>query len=170
MLMKVKPNQKGQALIELIIFLPLMFTVYALISGFANAINGSINQQKVTRSYFYFRVQNNSTVPKPDPEKTYSRFQQFGMYYLGWKEFFVDDNPMAPCYKVSIPLRGRSSDTCDEEYTEQDSLFMRVATVYGVCGATYSYRGSDETLFLIPDVAGAGFGAIVAPSGCLVQR
>ena len=60
-----KNNQTGQALIELIIFLPLMFMFYSMISGFANAINASINQQKVARAYFYYKVQNNSTIPKP---------------------------------------------------------------------------------------------------------
>ena len=67
LLMK-RSHQKGQALIELIIFLPLMFMFYSMISGFANAINGSINQQKIARSYFYYRLQNNSTIPKPDAD------------------------------------------------------------------------------------------------------
>jgi hypothetical protein len=164
----MKKNQKGQALIELIVFLPLMFTVYAVISGFANAINGSINQQKVTRAYFYYRVQNNSTVPKPDAEKTYSQFRQFGMYFVGWKLSFVDEMPMAPCYKVSIPMRSASSDDCQESYSEPNTLFMRVGTVYGVCGATYSYQG-PETIITIPDTANVSFSAIVAPSGCLIE-
>jgi hypothetical protein len=60
-----KLDQRGQALIELIIFLPLIFTLYGLIGGFANAINGSINQQKITRSYFYFRAQNSSNLVGP---------------------------------------------------------------------------------------------------------
>ncbi len=165
----MKLNQKGQALIELIVFLPLMFTVYAIISGFANAINGSINQQKFTRSYFYYRIQNNSTVPKPDKERTYSQFSQFGMYFVGWKLSFVDFQPMAPCYKVSIPMRSAPRDNCTESYSEPNTLYMRVGTVYGVCGATYSYRG-PETIIMIPDTANVSFSAVVDPSGCLTSR
>src|SRR5665648_323680 len=106
MLMKKKLNcQKGQALIELIVFLPLMITLYSVIGGFANAINGSINQQKVSRSYFYYRIQNNSTIPGIK-SGDYQNWRKFGMFYIGWKERFENaDQPVMPCYKISIPFR-----------------------------------------------------------------
>jgi hypothetical protein len=144
-----KIDEKGQALIELIIFLPLMFTLYAMIAGFANAINGSINQQKITRSYFYYRVQNNSTVPKPDKDNTFLRWGTFGMYFIGWKDFFVDSRPVAPCYQVSIPLQ---ADPCEQKYTQPSTLQIRVQTVYGICGATY--RKLDTFAVPVPDFRG----------------
>jgi hypothetical protein len=145
-----KADEKGQALIELIIFLPLMFTLYAMIAGFANAINGSINQQKITRSYFYYRVQNNSTVPKPDKNNTFLRWGTFGMYFIGWKDYFMqEERPVAPCYQVSVPLE---AEHCDQKYSQPNTLQIRVQTVYGICGATYHKR---ETFAVpVPDFSG----------------
>jgi len=146
---RMKMNEKGQALIELIIFLPMMFMLYSMISGFANAIYGSINQQKVTRGYFYYRVQNNSTIPKPDEEKTYQAWQQFGMFFIGWKEYFVGNSPVQPCYKISVPMKPADADKCEDKYSKQTSQFIRVGTAYGICGATFGKIGTSA--FFLPD-------------------
>lgn len=164
-------NQKGQALIELIIFLPLMFMFYSMISGFANAINGSINQQKITRAYFYYQVQNNSTVPKPSG--SWRDWRSFGMFYIGWKEKFasgdgVEGTPVAPCYKLSIPLAAAGNDNCAEKYTTPSTQHIRVQTVYGICGATYNRQ--DSFVLPIPDFNGGDFKTLIGPQGCyLVQ-
>ncbi len=156
-------DQKGQALIELIVFLPLMFTVYAVISGFANAINGSINQQKVVRGYFYFRTQNNSMIPKPIED--HAQYQRFGADFLGWKEFFGgNEQPMAPCYKVSIPVRAGNSDSCANQYSEPSSLYMRVGTAYGVCGGTYI--NVSNNISLLPDSRGLTYASVTSVDSC----
>jgi hypothetical protein len=161
-MMKSK-DQKGQALIELIIFLPLMFTVYAVISGFANAINGSINQQKVVRSYFYFRTQNNSMIPKPI--EGFTQYQQFGADFLGWKEFFGgNEQPMAPCYKVSIPMKASGTDSCANRYSEPSSLYMRVGTAYGVCGGTF--MNTSNNVVLLPDSPGMTYASVTSLQSC----
>ena len=167
--MKLIEQQKGQALIELIVFLPLMFMVYSLIGGFASAINGSINQQKVTRAYFYYRIQHNSTTPAPDyPDQIYKNWRQFGMFFIGWKVKFIgEDNPAMPCYKISLPISANKQDKCDESYSTQSSQFIRVGTVYGICGATYLNEGGNVTW--LPNSPSANYVSVVDPSSCLIQ-
>ena len=169
-----KNNQKGQALIELIIFLPLMFMFYSMISGFANAINGSINQQKITRAYFYYRVQNNPTIPKPDG--AWEKWSTFGMFYIGWKDMFTsgDDEaggqPLAACYKLSIPLAAAGNDSCAEKYTTPSTQYIRVQTVYGVCGTTYFRQDSTVRPLPTPDYNGGDFNILIKPEGCLLLQ
>lgn len=168
-----KNNEKGQALIELIIFLPLMFMFYSMISGFANAINGSINQQKITRSYFYYRVQGNSMIPKPDAGNTYMNWKTFGMFYIGWKEKFTSGsdesgNPISPCYKLSIPLAAGAADNCEEKYTSPSTMFIRVQTVYGLCGATYFRQ--DSSVLTIPDFKGAEIASVIRKESCYLAQ
>lgn len=159
-------EEKGQALIELIVFLPLMITLYSVIGGFAGSINGSINQQKATRSYFYYRVQNNSAIPGRKAGMEFSSWSQFGMYYVGWKQKFVGDgNPVMPCYKVSIPFKGSNSEKCDEPYNSDSTLWVRVGTVYGVCGATY--QNVNQYPVQLPD----GFnGVLFDQNSCTISQ
>lgn len=167
-MLKQRKNEKGQALIELIIFLPLMFMFYSMISGFANAINGSINQQKITRAYFYYRLQNNSTIPKPDSESTHSNWSTFGMFFIGWKDYFESQKPMAPCYQITVPLAAAGSDKCEERYTSESTMFIRVQTVYGVCGATY--WGDGSKVIQIPDATGMTYNQVTNSSSCTITQ
>ncbi len=171
--MKKIKNQRGQALIELIIFLPLMFMFYSMISGFANAINASINQQKSTRAYFYYRVQNNSTIPKPDKAKTFAGWKNFGNFFIGWKDYFEtgedeSGRPVAPCYRLTVPLAASGDDKCEGEYSKTSTLFIRVQTVYGVCGATYERH--DTVVQPVPDFSGGDFGSLINRTGCLITK
>lgn len=162
-----KKNESGQALIELIIFLPMMFTIYFLIAGFANSINGSINQQKITRAYFYYLLQNNSTLPQPDGN-THQAWGRFGMFFIGWREKFAEgsESPVMPCYEITFPMKAAANDHCEDKYKEDSSKFIRVGTVYGMCGTTYWTVGNivhwAENY--------ADFRAIVDPSSCLINR
>src|SRR6476661_10177366 len=124
--MKRLKNEKGQALIELIVFLPLMITLYSVIGGLASSINGSINQQKVTRAYFYYRIQNNSTIPSPKAGD-WNTWKKFGMFFIGWKDYFQDSStPVMPCYKINIPFKNSPQDKCEDSYSEQKTLWVRV--------------------------------------------
>jgi hypothetical protein len=173
MLMK---NQRGQALIELIIFLPLMITLYSVIGGFAGAINGSINQQKVTRSYFYYRIQNNSTIPGLRAVvNDMNSWSQFGMFYIGWKDYFKGGDesggqPVMPCYKISIPFKENPADKCEDRYTRPQTLWVRVGTVYGICGATY-LNGGNNQFFTLPDGGNANiFSQVISKRACIITR
>lgn len=168
-------KERGQALIELIIFLPLMITLYSVIGGFASSINGSINQQKVTRAYFYYRVQNNSTIPGPKTGEVVDTWRQFGMYYIGWRDYFKggDDaggQPVMPCYKISIPFKDNPADKCEDRYSQSQTLWVRVGTIYGVCGATYLNQGNNQ-FFTLPDGADKNaFQQVVDRSSCIITQ
>lgn len=166
--MKKENNEKGQALIELIVFLPLMITLYSVIGGLASSINGSINQQKVTRAYFYYRIQNNSTIPTPK-SGDYNTWKKFGMFFIGWKDYFQDSStPVMPCYKVSIPFKNSPQDKCEDSYSEQKTLWVRVGTVYGVCGATFMFLSGTDATYL-PD-SGYRFEEVTDRSSCLITQ
>lgn len=170
MLMKKQcKNERGQALIELIIFLPLMITLYSVIGGFASSINGSINQQKVARAYFYYRVQNNSTIPGPKSTDDFSRWTLFGMFYIGWADYLEGGRqPVMPCYKISIPFRDSPNDKCEDKYSDTKTLWVRVGTVYGVCGATYQMIGQD--LYPAPEHGQISFKTVVDRSSCVIRQ
>lgn len=162
-------SQKGQALIELIIFLPLIVTLYSVISGFANSINGSINQQKITRAYFYNRIQNSSTFPGPGlVMDEFQSWRSFGMFYIGWKDYFKGDEPVMPCYKVSIPFKDSPQDKCEDSYSTEKTLWVRVGTVYGVCGGTFYH--SSGNVFYVPDGGFGSFSSVVDKSSCLISQ
>lgn len=164
----MKNNQKGQALIELIIFLPMMFMIYSLIGGFASSINGSINQQKVTRAYFYYLAQNNSLMPSPDSRtQVHNSWRKFGMTFIGWRLKFVNgENPAMPCYKISVPISPKAQDNCDEPYSEPSSQFIRVGTVYGICGATF--QNENGNVVWLPNSQNANYTSVVDPESCLI--
>lgn len=142
-------TEKGQALIEFVLFLPFMLMTYSIIMNVSNAINASLNQQKVTRAYFYYRMQNNSTIPKPrrDGVNPHNNWSTFGMQIIGWAEERVDDSPVAACFKFNIPLGDTEGDSCKEGYTKTTTQYIRVGTVYGVCGATYANIGGNINQF-----------------------
>lgn len=136
---KIFKNQKGQSLIEFVLFLPFMLMIYSVIINVSGAINASLNQQKVTRAYFYYTLQNNSMFPGPsreggDPTASWS---YFGMRMLGWSTQLIDNKPVAPCFKFNISLGESDGDVCEEAYSGKSTQYIRVGTVYGACGATF---------------------------------
>ncbi len=174
----VVKNKKGQALIELIIFLPLMFSLYGIISGFANAINGSINQQKIARAYFYFRIQNSSMIPRihpVDPETGESTGQdswtKFGMFFIGWADYLEGGrDPIMPCYEITIPFVQSGNDSCELPYSTPSTQFIRVGTVYGICGATFA-KDQYQQYYLVPDSIDqySSYEYLTSIDSCLIQ-
>ena len=160
----MKKNEHGQALIELIIFLPLMFTLYSIISGFAGAINGSINQQKATRGYAFYINQNNSNFPSPASMTT--EMQKTGQNVVGWKAKLDNEEPIMPCYRITLPLKA-TKENCDEPYSEQSTQYIRVGTVFGICGGTYIRQGNF--INLIPNGTAASFKDAYDINSCLIN-
>lgn len=134
-----KLGQEGQALVEFLMFFPFMLMMYSVTISIGNAINASINQQKIARSYLYYRVQNDSNVPKPsrDGNEVHTGWDYFGMYMIGWRDQFINSVPTASCFKFRIPLGNSEEDKCTDGYNQTSTQFIRVGTVYGICGATY---------------------------------
>jgi len=147
-----KHKQDGQALIEFVLFLPFMIMMYMAILNIGNAINGSINQQKITRGYFYYRISNNSTIPRPrrQDDEPSVRWQSFGMQILGWADGFEGNSPLSPCFKFNLPFDDEDEE-CEDNYSETRSQFIRTETVYGVCGATYIKHGGSQQNIRQPD-------------------
>jgi hypothetical protein len=164
-------NQNGQAIFEMIFFLPLILILVSMILNIGSAINGSINQQKTTRGYFYARIKNNSNLPMHTLTQTHSDWKLFGMFFVGWKEKFDSGQfPVQPCYKLSIPFvqPDDSEGTCGA-YSSETTSFIRVGTVYGVCGTTY--YNNQNTVVKVQALAGNGVSAGDAANleACTIQ-
>lgn len=167
-------DNKGQALIEFIIFLPFMLMMYTVVASLGDAIYGSINQQKVTRAYFYFRLQNNSQISKPQRSGgglTNESWVQFGHYFIGWSDYLQGEAPYAPCYKLNLPFAAAAGDTCDQTYSNVTTQFIRVATVYGICGATMA-RGANPGEFSELPAGGEEaqiLNSVITESSCYIR-
>jgi hypothetical protein len=95
------------------------------------------------------------------------------MYYVGWREKLQDNSPLAPCYKISIPVAGPADDSCESDYTSSGddrptTQFMRVGTVYGFCGATYVRDGN--IIFQVPHRRDKNYQDLVDRSSCTIAQ
>ena len=160
-------NEKGQALMEFVLFLPFLLMMYSVTMSIANSINASINQQKVTRSYFYYRLQNNSSAPVAYRGEAPAPFNRFGQHVNLWGEREIGDVPLAACFKLNIPLGNREEDSCEDSYESSTTQYIRVGTVYGICGATYVREGAN--LVRLPNISLNG-SQISSPAEVIDQR
>jgi hypothetical protein len=144
-LLKILKEEDGQGLIEFFLFLPFILMMYSICLSLVSSLNASINQQKVARGYFYYKMQNNSLVPGPrrDGVRPEASWQRYGMHINIWAESFMNggDQPKATCFKFEVPLGKKEGDSCDQAYKEKTTQYIRVATAYGICGATYNNTG-----------------------------
>lgn len=153
-MLKVKKTkcEKGQAIFEFIVFLPFFLILLAILITMGGAINGSINQQKSTRGYFYYLVKNNSNLPPAeDLEPLKGVISATGMYSIGWRDQSIGGNPIGPCYKIlSFGMGGKGKpEACNEKINtaEQISSFIKVFSVYGVCSTSYAVGSSGGLEF-----------------------
>lgn len=153
-------NQKGQALFEMILFLPFMLFLVTIYYTCGNAINGSINQQKATRGYFYALVRNNAFLnSQSDLEELQGGgLSSIGFNAIGWRDHGMDQDAFAPCFKFSSILNNGSTEDCNgksPDAAEGSSRFVRVYTFYGVCGATYTVSTTGGIPFVLrPELQG----------------
>ncbi len=135
-------NKKGQAVFETMMFLPvlLFFVVYMIKSG--NAINASINQQKSTRGYTYYLLKGNSKAFRVTDLTIFNNMEEVGAYMVGFRQAEEDGaSSVAPCFMVPrLPWIPSSDETCSETGSTipSESSYIRVFTLYGVCGGSYS--------------------------------
>jgi hypothetical protein len=148
----MKKNE-GQAIFEFILFVPFIILMYAVSINIFGAINGSINQQKVVRGYFYGLLKGNSTAPGQGDLNDFQQNQvnKAGMLAFGWKKnpfSSGSDTPVSPCYKFTTLTNASNLDECgDETAMLEPTSYIRVKTVYGICGKTYRFisdRGAFE--------------------------
>ena len=143
-------NENGQAVFELIMFVPFLIYFLTLLFNSGSAINGSINQQKATRGYFHFIIKGNSYLPVAGD---LARHAENGLISvsaasIGWAESRPSDGEQfGTCYKYST-LYSKSTETCEEKsQDESSSIFVKPLTFYGVCSATYVQRPDGSYQF-----------------------
>jgi len=133
-------DEKGQAIFEFVMFLPFIIFLFTVLVNLTNSINGSINQQKAVRGYFYRTLLHDSKAPNRIDIDFLSNkgINIIAPVTLGWaKKRIGESQSFGTCYKF-LSLFGASDEECDESRTgETSSNFVKVFTFYGVCGSTY---------------------------------
>lgn len=156
---KIKENEKGQAIFELLVFMPILIFLYTLIFNVGNSINVSINQQKATRRYYYFLAKGNSYIPFQAELGTYGGgVVRVGASMIGYADRLDGDSgsgqPVAPCFRFNSLFSDSDQEDCEDPTTgERQTSYVRVSTAYGVCGAFYTRAGNR---WIIPNSGGAG--------------
>ncbi|MDO9182974.1 MAG: hypothetical protein Q7U04_11230 [Bacteriovorax sp.] len=156
-------NQNGQALFEMILFLPFLMFLYTIYYTAGNSISGSINQQKAVRGYYYALEKGNSyIVPYTDLKSFRDKgTNKVGFNSVGWNQHLASgskgEQSFAPCFKFSSFLKNNSTETCDgsDREAEDMSRFVRLFTFYGVCGPYYTQNNFFPDYFEIDPSAQA---------------
>ena len=147
-------DKKGQAIFEFLVFIPFIVIMLQVFINVGGAINGSINQQKVLRGYFYYTLKGNPFYPHLDDlNRSAGSFQTMSFLAMGWaNELEGGQFPVAPCY-ILESFFGDPIDSCKnlEKRDESLSQFIRVYTMYGLCGPSYSLE--NNTWLYRPDLS-----------------
>ncbi len=134
-------DEKGQAIFEFVIFLPFIIFLYTVLINLTNSINGSINQQKATRGYFYRLLKQDSRAPnRIDIDFLIgSGLNVVGPVSVGWRRKSIGQTQsFGTCYKFMNFFGNETDEECDEPRDgEVTSNFVKLFTFYGVCGETY---------------------------------
>jgi hypothetical protein len=135
-------NENGQAIFELIIFLPFLIFLYTIYYTVGNSISASINQQKAVRGYFYQLVKGNSyIVPAVDLASDVNEhgIHTVGFFALGWADELLNNQPVGNCFHFSSMLKNNSTEVCNSSVREEpsSSYFIRAFTMYGICGPVF---------------------------------
>ncbi|MBF0311837.1 MAG: hypothetical protein HQK50_04295 [Oligoflexia bacterium] len=138
--MKQLQDDRGQALFEFLVFLPVMVLLYSITLTIGNSINGSINQQKFTRGYFFNVIHNDSNLPTT-PTLMQMKGRLVGMFAIGWKmDETSGQTPVAPCFRMFSLTNDPTSpgvEECNPGGGGIRAPYIRVKTVFGVCTETY---------------------------------
>ena len=131
-------QESGQSIFEFIAFAPFYIVLMAVFINITGAINGSINQQKITRAYFYYNLRGNSSgLDRQYLAATVNQgIKNFSMFAIGYMEKRVGETPEVPCYEVKNFIPGAPElDSCEDKPDNSDAKtqFIRVNTMYGVC-------------------------------------
>ena len=135
---------------EFLFFFPFMVLLLITMLKFASAINGSINQQKAVRSYFFHLLKNNSNLPNLRDLEIYKKdgndLNKIRMSVLAWRNQEVGPNSYAPCYEMPPFINTGTTETCNDtsglSSLDKTSSFIRVFTAFGICSTNYLYKGS----------------------------
>lgn len=139
-------EEEGQAIFELLVFLPIFLFLFIVVYTIGNSINVAINQEKVTRRYFYYMQRGNSFLPRMtilNKWKGLGKVTYSGISMMGYRDKLAGPTPVAYCFKFPSLLSGQTSETCEEPTLgEAQTSFVRIRTAYGVCGESYRLSGN----------------------------
>lgn len=140
-------NNNGQALFEMIIFLPFLIFLFTIFYTVGNSLSGTINQQKAVRGYYYHLVKGNSYLVSQDDLNTYkdAGVQSIGFFAVGWTETRAETKRIGNCFSFSSILKNSSTEECESTIREpagEGSSFVRTFTMYGVCGPVFKVLGT----------------------------
>ena len=151
MLRKARENTKedGQAIFEFVVFLPILLFLFTVIFTIGNSINGSINQQKAVRRYFFYIYKGNSTIPSARDLNFLLEqgLKKVGAVSVGWREKSEGggggeggaSSSFATCYPFSKIFSDSEDDDCFEPSVDDGkSNFIRIFTQFGICGESYN--------------------------------
>lgn len=137
-------DERGQAFFEMIMFVPFMLFLFTLIVTFGNSVNGAINQNKITRGFFYATTRNNSY------GMTFSTLSSLqgrgvgnaGLHVIGYRDTAEGENPFGACYRINRFFGGRKEEECKDPIRgAEESSYIRVFTFYGVCAQGWKFNG-----------------------------
>jgi hypothetical protein len=138
-------NNKGQAIFEFLAFVPFLLGMLMVYLKVGSAINGSINQQKATRRFFYHLEKGNAFTPTGNLlfNQDFKSKQAVSYSAVGWNEELKNgSSPIAPCYPMP-KFFSETDEKCEEpKRGETKTLFIKVYTVYGVCGTNFVKNGN----------------------------
>ena len=159
-------KQHGQSLFEFMVFVPFFILLLISLLKFGSSINGSINQQKAVRSYFFYLIKNNSTLPLFQDLGEYRDSHGFGQpehrvsfSALGWRmgnnpdigpDAHSNETSYSPCYELSSFTNASFGETCGRPGGPSTpsvgniSQFIRIYTVFGLCSASYILNRNRE--------------------------
>ncbi len=144
MAVKQNKNEKGQAIFELIIFLPIFLFLIKSLFDYGDAINLSINQLKVVRGYYFYSVSHDTMLPSA---KFLEDFKNNGVNHVSLDAFSWSldtiaesgGSPVGACVKVYGFLGNEIEEECREANpVDRKTQFIRIYSSFGVCSGTWS--------------------------------
>lgn len=153
---KFLKSQKGQSVFELIIFMPLFLYMTKVLFDYGDAINHSINQNKVVRGYYYYTISNDSNAPNWSfSEDYYLRGNIIGpnaaigldSYAWSLDSTAGDLRPKGSCVPVPGFLgNDLASDECRApNIVDGKTRFIRSYSAFGVCTGSWINVGAPNS-------------------------
>ena len=149
----------------MVVFFPLLALLFFYFLNVTASINGAINQQKITRAYFFARLKNNSLYPFSH-DVISSDWSYAGMSFIGWSEKFNNnDEPLMPCYLAKVPFFSTQETACSNQYSGKATNYIRVGTVFGLCGSSYQKLGQEYIRGIVNDPQD-----VISWQSCTIKR
>ena len=157
MVAEILQKQKGQAIFELIVFLPLFLYMTKVMFDYGDAINHSINQNKVVRGYYFYTISNDSNAPNLAFSNDF--YNDGGLigpdavigqdsYAWSVESTLGGQKPKGSCVKVPGFMSSSPADSeCLEstEIVDKKTSFIRSYSAFGVCTGSWTNIGAPSS-------------------------